>query len=290
MAELWIDPVDLEKRDLFRGPPGGPPPPDPATRFRFVKRDKGGHSPGYDVRDANGVVWSVKLGREAQAEVVTSRLLWAIGFHQLPTYYLSGWTVTGLVGDEGEVDQSNGGRFRPEIPGYSPIGEWRWDENPLSNSYAMGGLVVAMMIINNWDLKTSNNKLYEVTGGDGSKRRWYVVRDLGASLGSNEQAQWIRWSRLRGAQGSKNDLEDFEKAGFIDGVENGHVKFAYRGPNDWIGKAITPGHVRWTAKLMSRLSDQQWRDAFRAAGYTPEHTARFIAKFREKIATGLTLQ
>jgi hypothetical protein len=31
---------------------------------------------------------------------------------------------------------------------------------------------------------------------------------------------------------------------------------------------------------MSRLSDQQWRDAFRAAGYTPEDSARFINKFK----------
>ena len=116
------------------------------------------------------------------------------------------------------------------------------------------------------------------------------MRDLGASLGSNEQAKWIRWSNLRGAQGSKNDLEDFEAAGFIDGVENGYVKFAYTGPNDWIGKFITPAHVQWTAKLMSRLSDEQWRDAFRAAGYTPEDSARFINKLEEKIATGLTLQ
>jgi hypothetical protein len=290
IAQLWIDPVDLEKRDLFRGPLVGPPPPDPTKPFHFVKKDTSGRSPGYDARDTNGVVWSVKLGPEAQAEVVTSRLLWAIGFHQPPNQYLSKWTVTGLVGDERDVDQSKGGRFRPEIPGYTVIDEWRWDQSPVSNSYAMGGLVVAMMMINNWDLKTSNNKLYEVTGGSGSPRRLYVVRDLGASLGSNEQAKWIRWSNLRGAQGSKNDLEDFEKAGFVDGVENGFVKFAYTGPNDWIGKFITPAHVHWTSKLMSRLSDQQWRDAFRAAGYTPEDSARFIKKFKEKIAIGLTLQ
>ena len=116
IAQLWIDPVDLEKRDLFQGPLGGPQPPDPTKPFHFVKRDTSGRSPGYDARDANGVVWSVKLGPEAQAEVVTSRLLWAIGFHQLPNHYLSKWTVTGLVGDERDVDQSKGGRFRPEIP------------------------------------------------------------------------------------------------------------------------------------------------------------------------------
>ena len=42
----------------------------------------------FDVRDAHGVEWSVKLGPEAQSAVVTSRILWALGFHPPPTYYL----------------------------------------------------------------------------------------------------------------------------------------------------------------------------------------------------------
>jgi hypothetical protein len=289
IEELWVDPVDLEKRDLFRGPAIGPPPPDPAKPFAFIKKDTSGRSPGYDARDANGMEWSVKLGPEAQAEVVTSRLLWAIGFHQPPMSFLDEWTVTSFAGDESDADQSRGGRFRPELPGYKAVGDWKWDESPVSESYAMGGLVVAMMMINNWDLKTSNNKIYEATDPQVRPRRMYIVRDLGASLGSNEQAKWIRWANFRMAQGSKNDLEDFEESGFIDKVENGFVKFSYTGPNDWIGKFITPAHVRWTAKLLSRLSDQQWQDAFRAGGYTPAESARFIKKFKEKIATGLTL-
>ncbi len=290
IEELWVDPVDLERRDLFRGPVTGPSPPDGSRPFTFIRKDTSGRSPGYDARDANGVVWSVKLGPEAQAEVVSSRLLWAIGFHQPPTYFLNKWTVTGFAGDERDADQSRGGRFRPELPGYQTIDDWKWDESPVSDSYAMGGLVVAMMMINNWDLKTSNNKIYQATSPQARPPRMYIVRDLGASLGSNEQAQWVRWTNFRMAQGSKNDLEDFEESGFIDTVENGFVKFAYTGPNDWIGKFITPAHVRWTAKLMSRLSDTQWQDAFRAGGYTPDESARFIKKFKEKIATGLALQ
>ena len=73
---LWVNPVDLEQRDLFRGPADGGPTPDPDAPFAFVARDTSGRSPGYDVRDANGVVWSVKLGPEAQAEVVAQRLLY----------------------------------------------------------------------------------------------------------------------------------------------------------------------------------------------------------------------
>ena len=106
--ELWQAPDAA--RDLFHGP-GGPALAPRDTSFAFVAEDGPGFSPGYDVRDSAGVVWSVKLGPESQTEVVTSRLLWAIGFHQPPTYYLSGWSLTG-----GKTAGQPAGRFRPTVP------------------------------------------------------------------------------------------------------------------------------------------------------------------------------
>lgn len=285
VAELWMEPADLERRDLLRGPREGPPAPDPSTLFTFVAVDTSGRSPGYDVRDPNGVLWSVKLEQEAQSEVTASRILWAIGYHQPVTYYLTSWTMTGQ-----DAGPKGGARFRPELDHQKVVGEWEWDENPFVGTRPINGLLVAMMILNNWDLKTSNNKMYEFSNPSSGPRRRYVSRDLGASLGYNKQNKWISWLGIRGMQGSKNDLEGFEKAGFIDGVENGRVDFAYRGPNARHLKTITPADVHWTCDLMSRLSDAQWRDAFRAGGYTPEQSARFIAKLKEKIAQGLALQ
>jgi hypothetical protein len=285
--ELWIEPADLEQRDLFRGPAMGPGAPDPSGTFTFVKEDTSGRSPGYDVRDASGMEWSVKLGPEAQSEVLASRILWALGFHQPPTYYVAKWTLTGGP----KPGPQEGGRFRPELPIHKVVTDrWEFDTHPLAKTRAMAGLLVAQMMLNNWDLKDSNNKVYEINGGEGGPRRMYVVRDLGASLGSNEQAKWIRWMGIRTQQGSKNDLEGFLESGFIDGVENGRVKFSYSGPNKSLVSNITPDDVRWTAQLMSRISDQQWNDAFRAAGYSDADAARFIAKFKEKIAQGLALQ
>src|SRR5215211_3042144 len=84
LAQLWREPVDLETRDLLTGPAAGAPKPEP--QFTFIKADRAGHSPGYDVRDRNGVEWNAKLGSEAQTEVVASRILWAIGYHQVPTF------------------------------------------------------------------------------------------------------------------------------------------------------------------------------------------------------------
>jgi len=41
-----------------------------------------------------------------------------------------------------------------------------------------------MMILNSTDLKNENNELYEIEGEPREQaRRWFVVKDLGASLG-----------------------------------------------------------------------------------------------------------
>jgi hypothetical protein len=40
---------------------------------------------------------------------------------------------------------------------------------------------------------------------------------------------------------------------------------------------------------MAGLSDQQWDDAFRAAGYVDAYRQRYIAKLKAKIAEGLAL-
>ena len=282
--EVWVDPVDLESRDLFRGPGDGPAAPAENATFAFVEKDTSGRSPGYDVRDTAGIVWSVKLGPEAQAEVVSSRILWAIGFHQPPTYYVSAWTLAGGP----EPGPQGGGRFRPDVDAWKAVGDWKWDEYPHAATAANAGLLVAQMMLNNWDLKNSNNKLIE--RAHPTAPRLYLVRDLGASLGSNEQAKWVRWTQLRIAQGTKNDVAGFEESGFIDGVEDGYVKFSYSGPNKPLVSRITPAHVRWTAQLLSRLSDKQWDDAFRAGGYPPEDAARYVAKFKAKVAEGLALR
>ena len=49
---------------------------------------------------------------------------------------------------------------------------------------------------------------------------------------------------------------------------------------------ITPDEVAWASNLLARLTDQQWRDAFRAAGYEPQVASRFIRKLDEKIQQG----
>ena len=91
LNQLWAAPSDLESRDLFYGVGGPDLAPDPTDRYELIEVDKSGYSPGYAVRDREGTRWSVKLGIEAQPELVATRVLWAIGYHQPANYLLTNW-------------------------------------------------------------------------------------------------------------------------------------------------------------------------------------------------------
>ena len=282
LSEFWVDPVDLAPLDLFHGA-GGPALASQGKSFSFVAADTTGFSPGYDVTDANGLEWSVKLGPEAQSEVTTSRILWAMGFHQPPTYYLDTWTLTG-------AGPRAPGRFRPKLKNHEVIGDWSWYENPFVATRPYRMLVVTNLILNSWDWKTSNNKIYVISRQDGRKERQFVVRDVGASLGKTTYPRLLRWVRLRGfGQGTRNDLAGFEQQGFVTRIEGERVVFDYRGIYRDVINSVTPADVAWTSGLMSRLSNEQWHDAFRAGGYSPDVRTRYIRKIKEKIEQGLDL-
>jgi hypothetical protein len=282
IAELWQQPV--EGRDLFHGP-GGKALLPRSTAFTFIAEDTTGFSPGFEVRDGSGMEWSVKTGPEAQTEVVTSRILWAIGFHQPPTYYLEDWSfVGGLAGAHLPA------RFRPDLPGQDVVGDWPWHENPFIGTPEYGGLIVANLLLANWDWKQSNNKIYQLDKPLNGVTRWFMVRDLGASLGKFTYPTFLKFFRLRGfGQGTRNDLPGFEQQGFIERIDEGKVHFGYRGIYRDVISTVTPAQVRWACERLAKLSGQQWNDAFRSARYTDEQTRRYTNKIKEKIAQGLQL-
>jgi hypothetical protein len=277
LVELWDGSVDVTRRDLFHGPGGRRLAPSNKVSFTFVAKDTAGASPKIEVREPGGRKWDVKFGPEASAEVAASRLVWALGYHQPPTYYLPSWTLTG--GPKSGVQQ--GARFRPQIDELKSIGSWAWHENPFVGTRQLNGLFVLMVMINNWDLKTSQNVLYESRARSGPRVR-YVVRDVGASFGAT------RWF----FPGSKSDIEDFEREPFIAGVSSkGIVDFHYRGAwrQPHLDDDITPADVRWVCQRLSRLRDAQWRDAFRAGGYPDAVASRFTARMKAKVREGLRL-
>ena len=278
MAELWVEPADIASRDLFNGPGGAALAPSTATPFQFVSKDTKGYSWGWDLKDAKGMEWSAKYGPEAHSEVVASRLVWAIGFHQPANYFVEKWELSG--GGEPGVKQA--ARFRPKLPSQRRAGAWSWHENPFVGTQPYRGLLVMMRLLHTWARRDRNTAIFDLAEPEEGARRWYVVIDLGASLGR---------TKIVPVSGTRNDIDDFEQQGFIKGVDaSGHVRFDDLGRfHRELFQDLTPADVRWTCERLARLTDRQWSDAFRAAGYEEAEAARFIRKIREKVTAGLAL-
>lgn len=275
MAEFWIDPQGAP-RNLFEGVPPVRRKPVTEGRYRVLKRDTRGFSITYRVKDDEGVEWNVKIGPEAQTEVVTSRILWAVGYHQLPSYFVERWIAV----DRGRGQLLGGARFRPHDLGMKGKGPWSWQRNPFVGTRPYNGLLALMMMLNSTDLKNDNNELYELQHGQREEaRRWYVVKDLGASLGETG-----RFDPRRGF------IDGFEREPFVLGVDHGFVRFAFRGRHQELLRRISVEDVKWISERVMGLTDRQWRDAFRAGGFDETTTARYIARVKQKAREGLALQ
>ena len=284
--ELWQEPTDLATRDLFYGPGGAAlAPPSTDATYQFVAYKTTGTNPGYDVKDASGRIWSVKLGIEAQPEVTASRILWAMGYHQPPTYFVHSFKLTGM--DAGVKETA---RFRADIDQYKAVGDWSWSDNAFKNTKPFKGLLAAQLVLNNWDLKTANNRVYEASVLTVAPKKLYMVRDLGASLGLSKQSTFFKTLGTRGGQGSKNDVDDFVEQGFIKKVDGDKVSFDYRGMYQALVDTVRTPDVIWACERLSQISDEQWQAAFKAGAYPQENADRYIAKIKEKIAQGLALK
>src|SRR5688500_2790922 len=295
---LWRNPENISSRNLFYGP--GSPDLAPVAPFTFVKEDKGGESPKFVVRDARGDEWTVKLGPEAQAETVSTRLVWAVGYFAEEAYYFDEVRIDGLprLSRGQEFVNGNivrGARFEPERPNMKSGSSWDWQKNPFKDTRQLNGLKVLMILLNNFDARSGNNRIIYVSGPRATEARYYVT-DLGATLG--------RAGGLGGTR-TKNDLADFLSTKFVRGVDarDGVVEFDYDTRPRGLGhlsvfhpiyyrgevnkekamRGIPVSHARWIGSLLSQLSDDQLRDAFRAANYSDGVRESYVAALRERI-------
>jgi hypothetical protein len=276
LAELWIRPES--GRDLFQGVGGARLSPDPAVVYTVIEIKRTGFSRGYTVTDPKDREWSVKFPPEAPTEVAASRILWGIGYHQPPIYYLASWNAARAPSPNPQLPA----RFRqkdPDLHGLTAKDPWSYYRNPFVGTREMNGLLVLQAMLGNSDLKDQQNVIYTLAEPFEGAKRWYVARDLGQSFG-----------RTGVLDAPRGDPAVFEQTPFIKGVATGRVQFDYRGRHRVLFKNISPADVRWVCGELRRLTDDQWAGAFRAGGYPKPIADRFIRRMKQKIDEGLALK
>ena len=253
---LWQRPNDISSRDLFLGPGGTSMRPD-LRRITFIKEEKGGYSKKYRVRDGSGQEWVVKIGKEAQSETSAVRLLWGVGYLTEVNYLVPRVTIPG----KGTFTNA---RFEARPDDWKRSGEWKWKQNPFTSTPEYQGLKIMMALINNWDLKDSNNVMIQVRNGDGNELR-YVISDLGATFGHASTTP-LFWRITR----SRNNPSNYAKSDFLEKVKGNRVMLHFGGKNRGLMKDITVDDAIWIGSWLAQLNDRQIKDAFRAANYRPD--------------------
>ncbi len=292
---LWKQQTDISSLDMYEGPGGSKH--EPQAPFTFVKESKSGTNPKFDVTDADGKKWRVKLGDESRPEVVASRLLWAMGYYASYDYLLPTAAITGIKMSRGADLVHDGtvqdARFSRTPGGEKKIGIWKWKENPFYGTREFNGLRVMMAVLNNWDLKDVNNAVYS-SGKTGEQV--FGVSDVGATFGSNG----MEFSKSK----AKGNLDSFEDSKFITKQTDKTVSFgtpsaptgvllasfggsvksyAMRKNLEWIGRDVPLADAAWMGSQLGQLSHKQLMDAFRAGNFPAETTDKYVSLVESRI-------
>jgi hypothetical protein len=263
---FWREPTDIETRNLLLGAGGEAMKPDVST-LTFIEQKTGGYSTKYRVRDAKGNEWIAKIGKEAQPDTAANRLLWALGYETEIAYLVPKVKIEG----KGEFENV---RLEARPADVKRAGNWMWESSPFKDTSEFRALKILMVMINNWDMKDDNNEILAVRGdttGEGELR--YIISDLGGTFGKTGGF----FAR------SRNKPTDYVKADFIKKVNGDVIEFNYSGKNQKLFENITVADARWLSNLFKRLSDEQIKDAFRAANYSAEEVDMLAGALKERI-------
>jgi hypothetical protein len=291
-AVIWHETIDVNQLNLIYGAGGKEDAPEPDAKYTFDKEDMSGTSPKFDVKDDKGVRWRVKLGQEPRAETAATRLLFAAGYFVDEDYYIDALRVEGLprlqrgqsfVSQDGIV---HGARLERHMKEIKKLGTWEWTKNPFIGTREFNGLRAMMALVNNWDLKTVNNSIYEL-----NDQAEYVVSDVGATFGKTGDP----------IHRSKSRMKDYEDSKFVQKVKENYVDLVMHSrppliaavniPNyhertemQAITKHIPRKDAKWLGTRLGQLTEEQIRDCFRAGGYTPEEVAGYAQVVQHRIA------
>ncbi len=280
---LWKAPPPLTTSDWAAGPGGT----DGAPRapFQFVKENLDGTNPKIDVTDAAGRSWVVKFGGEVHSDTFAARLLYAVGYASVPTYFVK----EGVIGNAHGLKRAKA--FLAEDGSFHDARfklhqrhkrHWSWVENPFTGSREMGGLKIMVMLLSNWDTKDtrdgagSNNTIFDPAPTGDATGPWFAVSDWGASFGkSGRFFRRDRWD-WRGYRAQTPRFAALQP--------DGSIQWGFRGKH---GEDITAGvgvaDVRWLLPYLSQITDEDLTAGLTASGALEPVARQFTRAIRERI-------
>jgi hypothetical protein len=282
-AILWRAPEKIALRDWVWGPGGQESAPKPP--FQFISEDVKGANAMIEVRDSNGAHWTVKFEGEAHGDVFASRLLDALEYVAVPSYFV----ITGahdlhrarpFVAKDRAF---NSARFKlREHRKLRHVTDktWPWNDNPFVGTGELNGLKILMILVSNWDAQDacdqegSNTAVYSMSG---SNQFYYAFEDWGFSMGKwGGFFERDRWD----AEGYQAQTKDF-----APGVRGSAIEWGYRGKHSGdITSSISAADIRWLLTHLSRITDDELRAGLQASGATDSEVDFYSRSIRSRIA------
>lgn len=287
---LWHEPPRTTAEDWIWGPGGRDSAPQPP--FKFVKERLSGTNPKVEVKDANGRRWIVKFGSEVHADTFAPRLLSALGYAAVPTFFVKGSAIEGTHDlKRAKHFVSKDGTFRSarfklhskqSSEGDADSRTWSWIENPFVGSHELGGLKILIMLTSNWDTKDardragSNNEIIGL-GSPANSANWYAVTDWGASFGKSggffKRSRWD-WNAYRS-----------QTSTFVRLTKDGSLNWGFKGKHGGdIPAGVRLEDIRWLIPYLSRITDDDLLAGLSASGASYPVAQDYTRSIRARIA------
>jgi len=310
------DPVELSPEDVRWGP--SDPEDAPDAPLTITKPKIEGKTAGFFVMDAKGRRYLFKLDPAdspellSGAEVVTSKLLYALGYH-VPSYEVVSFDPAQLrVGDGVQVRGADGEMHPFDAGGLTALmtprlrsGQVRAVASRILDGEILGparfkrfrdcadvrALRVAYAWLNNIDAKDHNSLLV----WDGTKTVGYLI-DFGTSLGADAglggpKQSCAGWTYVVDFKEASLELLTLGRHRPVCDAAHGAVSSAvglfssHVEPDHWkpyvpnrAFTAMTDDDAEWIARRMSRLSREHIAAAVSAAQYSRPEDAAYLVE------------
>ena len=222
-----------------------------AEHYTWVATDTTGYSPGFEVRGADG------RDMERQTRPRSTNRSRGVTCACGRLVITSRSRITSRAGSSPAAlaVNSRGRDCAPSHRGQTSSASGRGPNNDFVGTQPYRGLIAANILINSWDWKTNNNRIYRMkTGWDRGAASSCATSAHRSARRQASGSSGFRFPCAGWVRASRNSIADFESQKFIKRVGENEVDFDFAPFYGSVVDLVRPADVRWTADLMSKLS------------------------------------